>query len=174
MKTYLLYFVLILVFINSSCARRTGRRAPLSSLQSVNSTKGIDTKLTSKSIVKMKQKDGVYFIPCIINNTPMDFIFDTGASDITMSQTEALFLYKQGTLKDKDFIGTQKYQIANGQIEAGTVINLTKVQIGNRTLKNVRASIVHNNVAPLLLGQSALSQFGIISIDYRKEVIIFE
>ena len=90
----------------------------------------------------------------------MEFIFDTGASDITMSMTEALFLYKQGTLTDEDFVGTQQYQIANGNVEEGTVIKLKTVEIGNRKLYNVQASIVHNLQAPLLLGQSALNKFG--------------
>lgn len=122
----------------------------------------------------MTKKGGVYEIPCKINGTQMNFIFDTGASDITISLTEAMFLYKQGTLTDDDFLGTQQYQIANGAIEEGTVINLNTVEIGNRTLHNVQASIVHNMKAPLLLGQSALRKYGKISIDYNKNEITFE
>jgi aspartyl protease family protein len=122
----------------------------------------------------MTKRSGVYFIPCKINGSEMEFIFDTGASDITMSLTEATFLYKQGTLTDDDFIGTQQYQIANGEIEEGTVVKLKTVEIGNRTLYNVQASVVHNLQAPLLLGQSALNKFGKISIDYNNGEITFE
>lgn len=104
----------------------------------------------------------------------MNFIFDTGASDITISSTEAMFLYKQGTLQEEDILGTQQYQIADGSISEGTIINLRTVKIGNKTLENVRASIVHNNKAPLLFGQSALAKFGKISIDYKRNEITFE
>ena len=104
----------------------------------------------------------------------MEFIFDTGASDITMSATEAMFLYKHGKLTDDDIIGTQQYRIADGSIIEGTVVNLRKVVIGNKVLNNVKASIVHNLSAPLLLGQSALSNFGKVSIDYKKQEISFE
>lgn len=104
----------------------------------------------------------------------MEFIFDTGASDIIMSRTEALFLYKQGKLKDEDFIGKQQYQIADGSIHEGAVVLLRIVQIGNWELNDVKASIVDNMVAPLLLGQSALAKFGKISIDYNKNEIVFE
>ena len=53
-------------------------------------------------------------------------------------------------------------------------MKLKTVEIGNRTLYNVQASIVHNMQAPLLLGQSALNKFGKISIDYNKNEITFE
>lgn len=104
----------------------------------------------------------------------MEFIFDTGASDITISLTEAMFLIKQNKLSEDDVIGSEYYQIADGSVAEGTVINLRSVTIGNRTLYNVKASIVHNLEAPLLLGQSALSEFGRISIDYKRNEIVFE
>jgi len=125
------------------------------------------------SVVKMRKVDGVYHIPCKINGTEMEFIFDTGASDITMSLTEALFLHKQGKLADEDVIGTEQYQIADGSISEGAVVILRKVEIGDWQLTNVRASIVNNMEAPLLLGQSALAAFGKISIDYNRNEITF-
>lgn len=122
----------------------------------------------------MTKRDGVYYIPCKINGSNMEFIFDTGASDITMSLTETLFLYKQGTLTNADFVGKQQYQIANGDVEEGTIVKLKTVEIGSLTLKDVQASIINNEKAPLLLGQSALNRFGKISIDYTKSEITFE
>jgi aspartyl protease family protein len=127
-----------------------------------------------KTVVKMREEGGVYHVPCKINGTEMEFIFDTGASNITMSLTEAQFLYKQGKLTDEDIIGKQQYQIADGSIHEGTVIVLRKVQIGNCELKDIQASIVDNTSAPLLLGQSALAAFGKISIDYNRNEITFE
>jgi aspartyl protease family protein len=124
--------------------------------------------------VKMIQESGIYKIPVEINGSDMNFIFDTGASDITISNVEAMYLYKQGKLSKEDILGSQQYQIADGSIAEGTIINLRTVKLGNRTLKNVKASIVHNNEAPLLLGQSALAQFGKVSIDYKKNEITFE
>lgn len=123
--------------------------------------------------VKMKKEGGVYMVPVEINGVSMDFIFDTGASDITMSLAEALFLYRQNKLSDSDFRGLRQYQIADGSIAEGTIVILKSVKIANRTLNNVEASIVHNLDAPLLMGQSALSRFGRITIDYNKGEITF-
>lgn len=122
----------------------------------------------------MKKMNGVYFVPVEINGIPMEFIFDTGASDITLSATEAVFLFKQGKLTEADIRGTQQYTIADGSIAEGTVVILKTVRLGNRTLQNVQASIVHNIEAPLLMGQSALSRFGKITIDYENNEIKFE
>ncbi len=127
------------------------------------------------NIVKMLQEgDGVYRIPVLINDVQMKFIFDTGAGMISMSATEARFLYKQGTLTDEDFIETANFSDANGDITPGMVVRLRTVKIGNKTLENIKASIVDNDKAPLLLGQSALEKFGKISIDYNKSVLVFE
>lgn len=180
MKKNILYIVCILSFVLflTDCTRH--RRRDVNSPSSGNNVRTEQTQSRErkssggKSVVKMKKSDGVYFVPCKINGTEMEFIFDTGASDITMSLTEAVFLYKQGKLKKDDFIGTQHYQIADGSIQEGAIVVLRTVQIGNRTMKNIQASIIDNFDAPLLLGQSALSKFGKISIDYNLNEITFE
>lgn len=125
-------------------------------------------------MVKMSAENGVYKIPVAINGSNMNFIFDTGASIISISATEALFLYKQGTLSEDDFLGQVDFQDATGAISQGTIIRLKSVKIGNKTLENVEASVVHNAVAPLLFGQSALAKFGKVSIDYKRNEITFE
>ena len=81
---------------------------------------------------------------------------------------------KQGKLKEEDILGEAYYQIADGTISAGTVINLRTVQIANKVLHNVQATVVDNLESPLLLGQSALSRFGEISIDYNNLTIEFK
>jgi len=171
-KVYLISMLTVIVFSLPSCEHKSGRKNTLGQKHTpyhLHQTVG-----RGKAIVKMKNQNGVYYVPCRINGSEMEFIFDTGASDISMSLTEALFLYKQGKLDEDDFIGIQQYQIANGSIQEGTVVILRNVEIGNRKLTNVRASIVHNISAPLLLGQSALAKFGKILIDYNKNEITFE
>jgi aspartyl protease family protein len=127
-----------------------------------------------RTVVKMQKINGVYQIPVEIDGVEMFFILDTGAGLISISATEARFLYKQGKLEDKDFRGTSNFIDANGNITEGTIIVLKTVKIGNHTLSNVEASVVNNLVAPLLFGESALEKLGKISIDYEKNEISFE
>ncbi len=125
----------------------------------------------SQKIIEMKYENGIYTIPCKVNGVPMKFIFDTGASDVSISLTEAKFLIKQGLLSDKDVKGKVKYKIANGDIEEGTKIILKEINIDGFLLKNVEASIVHQLNAPLLLGQSAISKLGTFELDGNKLII---
>lgn len=122
--------------------------------------------------IPMKSKgSGTYEVPTKINDLKLSLIFDTGASDISISQTEVQFMLKNGYLTKNDITGTQKYIDANGNIEVGTKIILRNVDFGGMVLKNVNASVVHTKNAPLLFGQSALSKYGKITIDNEKKTI---
>ena len=60
---------------------------------------------------------------------------------------------------------------ANGDVSVGTVINLKDINFGGQSLTNVRASVVRNQKAPLLLGQSVLGRLGKIEIDNNSRVL---
>lgn len=122
--------------------------------------------------ISMTRSGGVYFVPCKINDLPLKFIFDTGASDVSISLTEAAFMLRNGFLSEKDIIGSTYYQVANGNVEKGTKINLKIVEIGGIKLYNVQASVVHNLTAPLLFGQSAMKKLGKVQIDFDRDVLI--
>lgn len=64
----------------------------------------------------MDKKNDVYTIPCKVNGLELDFIFDTGASNVSLSLTEALFMLKNGKLNEEDIIGSSYAQLANGDI----------------------------------------------------------
>ena len=125
----------------------------------------------SQKTIEMKKINGIYQIPCKVNGIPMNFVFDTGASDVTISVTEAKFLLKQGLLEKVDFIENVNYKMANGEIIEGTKINLKTVEIGGFLLKNISASVIYKQNAPLLLGQSALSKLGQYSINGNQLII---
>ena len=80
-------------------------------------------------------------------------------------------MYKNGYLSNKDVIGKQRYQTADGNISEGTTIILKEIQFAGLTLKNVRASVVKSQNAPLLLGQSVLQRLGKIEIDNSQRIL---
>ena len=127
------------------------------------------------SEVQMKKMaGGTYEVPCSINGLPLKFIFDTGASDVTISSVEANFMLKNDYLSTKDFKGNRKYLTADGNISEGAVICIREVQVGDVKLKNIEASVVKNQKAPLLLGQSVLERFGSITIDNSSAKLIIK
>jgi aspartyl protease family protein len=167
-----------------SCESRSSRELKSRSSNESHSSDRNDSRSTDsraiqppsseRNVVRWRDDNGVKIINIEINGVAMDFIFDTGASIISISATEALFLIKQGTLTEEDKLGTRYYTDAEGEVSEGTAVLLRTVKIGSRVLYDVEASIVHNPVAPLLLGQSALGAFGKISIDNVRQEIVFE
>lgn len=157
----------------SGCSK-SGRMGRKTSNGNTGLDKGERNSSGTKVRIKMEKEGGVYKIPITINGTKMYFIFDTGASLISISNIEATFLYKQGKISENDILGKANFIDANGDISEGTIINLNEVTIGNKTIRNIEASVVDNADAPLLFGQSALEKFGKVSIDYNRNEITFE
>lgn len=124
--------------------------------------------------IPFRDEGGVKVVTITVNNLPMDFIFDTGASLISISETEAMMMLKQGTITKEDYLGELPFVDANGDISTGVLINLKSVEIGGIRLQNIKASVVPNKIAPLLLGQSALEQFAKVTIDHKNNEIILE
>lgn len=134
-------------------------------------TAQIKTEYTSITEIPFSKEDGVCKVRCQINGLPLHFVFDTGASDVTLSMVEANFMMKNNYLTPNDVIGDRHYMDANGNVSVGTLINLRNVNLGDLNLNNVRASVVRNQKAPLLLGQSVLNRLGKIEIDNKKNII---
>lgn len=130
-----------------------------------------DEVVADISEIPFEKENGVCKVKCKINGLPLHFVFDTGASDVTLSMVEATFMMKNGYLSGKDVVGSQRYMDANGDVSVGTIINIRDVDFGGHSLKNVRASVVRNQKAPLLLGQSVLGRLGRIEIDNSRKVL---
>ena len=130
-----------------------------------------DDMVADISEIPFEKENGVCKVKCKINGLPLHFVFDTGASDVTLSMVEATFMMKNGYLSGKDVVGSQRYMDANGDVSVGTIINIRDVDLGGHSLKNVRASVVRNQKAPLLLGQSVLGRLGRIEIDNSRKVL---
>ena len=116
--------------------------------------------INAQERIKMEKSGGIYKIPCEVNGLRMKFYFDTGASLVSISLKEAMFMLENGYLSKTDIIGTGKSSIADGSIVENTIINLREMKIGNKKLQNVKASVSNSLMAPILLGQSALKRLG--------------
>ena len=76
----------------------------------------IPISLSAQVKIKMQKDGDVYTLPCTVNGLQLRFILDTGASDVSISLSEAAFMLKNGYLDAKDIKGTSSIQIANGSI----------------------------------------------------------
>ena len=163
----------------SSCAHKSGRhghdnnRNRSTMIAKNQNSDRRERKVGGHTKVSMRKEGGVYLVPITVNGLNLDFIFDTGASSISLSSAEAMVMLRQGQITQDDIVGQKQFQDATGGVSVGTIVLLRTVQIGDITLENVEASIVDNIQAPLLLGQTALAKFGKVTIDYNHNTIEF-
>ena len=118
------------------------------------------------AIIIPKEIDGHFHLTLTINDRPIDFLVDTGASDIVLTRKDAARVgFDPNRL---DYWGMAN--TANGTVRLAT-IRLETVRLGEFIDKNIRASV---NKAPMeksLLGMRYLSKFSAIEISNDQMIL---
>ncbi|MEM8822119.1 MAG: TIGR02281 family clan AA aspartic protease [Pseudomonadota bacterium] len=107
-----------------------------------------------------RSRDGHYHLTLEINGSPTEFIVDTGATDLVLTQADA-----EAVGLDLDglrFFG--RAYTANGTVETAEV-RLAEVALGDLVERDVRAVVNGGEMSQSLLGMSYLQQFGRIEIE---------
>ena len=126
---------------------------------SLPSTDGSGIGLSTKSVIPLKNENGIFVVPVEVNGAiTLDFVVDSGATDVSVPADVVSTLIRTRTIGPSDFVGQQTYVLA---------------KIGDRVVQNVRASIASPK-ATLPLGQSFLRHFKSWSIDNAKHALILE
>lgn len=116
---------------------------PNQQIESIHSGNTIEVVLKSG-------RGGHYMANGYINNMPVTFMLDTGATQVAVSES----LAKQLGLKK---IASIDLSTANGMVR-GWATTLESVRLGDIELDNVRATIAPNMDDDVLLGMSFLRQ----------------
>jgi clan AA aspartic protease (TIGR02281 family) len=128
----------------------------------------------AKTTVQLKSDGGVFTVPVEINGAiTLDFIIDSGASDVSLPADVVSTLIRTGTIQSTDFIGKQTYVLADGSAAPSAVFTIRSLKIGDYLIANVRGSIAPAQ-GTLLLGQSFLQNFKSWSVDNAKHALILE
>lgn len=143
-------------------------------LSSLGDDYAVSAETVTTEIPIQRHSGGTFEVPCNVNGLDLKMIFDTGASDVSISKVEADFMLKNNYLSKNDIKGRQYYQTADGGISEGTVITLKDVKIGEAMLHNIEASVSKSQTAPLLLGQSVLEKFGTYTVDNINSKLIIK
>jgi clan AA aspartic protease (TIGR02281 family) len=122
--------------------------------------------------VLMEESGGTYVVPVRINGAiTLNFVVDTGASDVLLPVDVVLTLARTGTIAEGDYIGDEAYHLADGSTIKSARFVLRQLQVGDQVLQNVPASIGDVRGVPLL-GQSFLSQFTSWTIDNDRHALL--
>ena len=109
--------------------------------------------------------DGHFYVTLSINNKPINFLIDTGATAMILSKKDG---EKLGFNVDKlNF--SQLAQTANGEILISPVL-FDKVSLGFKTFSNVKAFISQTDMEKSLLGMSFLSRLK--KLELGKSIMI--
>ena len=114
------------------------------------------TILSGGDLIVHRSNDGHYYCNGAINGVDAEFIVDTGASLVMVSEDFA----KKALIKGGS---PATFQTANGNIY-GSKVNNVNISVGTVSIDNVKVGVglrgLNSNYA--LLGQSFLSQFDIL------------
>lgn len=127
--------------------------------------------MSAQITVNMEKRGNVYYIPGKVNGLPLQFIFDTGASNVYISLTEALFMMKNGYLLENDFGDNAYTQVADGSFVENTEVTLREIDIAGIKLHNIKAYVSNTLNSPLLFGQSAIQKLGPIQLEGNRLTI---
>ncbi len=111
--------------------------------------------------------DGHYRLTLDINNSPVSFIVDTGASQVVLSQRDAARI----GLDPASLVFSSSANTANGVVRTAPVI-LNQVALEGITDRNIRAVVNGGEMETSLLGMTYLGLYDRIEITNGELVLI--
>ena len=119
----------------------------------------------------MHRQGGAFLISALINDAlTLDFVVDSGASDVSVPADVVQTLIRKGLLRKEDFLGSRIYKLADGSMVPSERFTIRTIKVGEKQIENVTANVVGAS-GPLLLGQSFLTRFNSWSIDNDRGVL---
>lgn len=106
-----------------------------------------------------RARDGHYYLTLTINNVPVDFVVDTGATQVVLTNEDA----RRVGLDPDNLAYLGSAQTANGTVRIAQV-TLDHVQLEDITDRNLRASVNGGDLFESLLGMDYLNRFSRIEI----------
>lgn len=113
-----------------------------------------------------RSPDGHYYLTVDVDGTPVQFVVDTGASDVVLTKKDAARI---GIDVENLFYGDTA-NTANGKVRTARV-KLQNVRLGEVLDLSIRASVNEGEMDKSLLGMSYLQRYSKIEIGGGKMVL---
>lgn len=110
--------------------------------------------------------DGHYYLTLEINDAPVRFVVDTGATSMVLTQADAARV----GLSEQDVIFYSEAMTANGVVRTAPV-RLEDVALGPFHDSNVRAFVNEGEMTKSLLGMDYLSRFARLEINNGRLIL---
>jgi clan AA aspartic protease (TIGR02281 family) len=119
----------------------------------------------------LKMSGGLIAAVVINNALKVNFVVDSGASDVSIPADVFSSLVRAKTVTQSDITGNRDYKNADGEVFQSKTFIIRSLKIGNIEAPRVQAKVSASN-APPLLGQSFLKRFKSWSIDNSTQELI--
>lgn len=127
------------------------------------------TVITSGDQIEiMRSRGGMFLLEGRVNGVTVDFLVDTGASNLVLSQEDA----RRVGLDPETLPYFGEASTANGTVKLAFV-TLESVEIAEHLSRNVRASVNGGELDISLLGMDYLNRFGRISIEQDRLILSY-
>lgn len=124
--------------------------------------------------IPLLHEGGTFTVPVHINGAiTLNFVVDSGASDVSIPSDVVTTLIRTGTIRKTDFLGQKIYVLADGAKVPSQTFRIRSMKVGDRIVENVTGSVASTE-GMLLLGQSFLGRFKSWSIDNTQQVLLLE
>lgn len=124
--------------------------------------------------VDLARGSGVHQLEARVNSAvDVQFLLDSGASDVTLPEEVVKELLSRGALSRSDFLGEGEYTLANGDVMTAARFMLRSISIGDLTVSNVVGSTSPPG-SPALLGQSFLQKFTSWNVDNTRNKLVLQ
>jgi hypothetical protein len=101
------------------------------------------------------------------------YIFDSGASDMSIDNETYQYFENSGQLKIENRLSDAEYQLADGTIVRFKRVKIPQFTINDIVIKNIESTVIENG-KPLLLGKSFLDNFKSWKIDNENNKLTVE
>jgi len=92
-------------------------------------------------LVPLLKEGRGYLVPVLINNAiTLNFVIDSGADDVSIPADVVLTLFRTGTLRESDFIGSVTYRLADGSTVPSKTFRFNSLTVGTKKLEGVISS----------------------------------
>ncbi|MFT4960573.1 MAG: aspartyl protease family protein [Paracoccaceae bacterium] len=113
-----------------------------------------------------RSPDGHYYLQLNVNDQPIEFMIDTGATDIVLTQSDAARIGLN--LNDLNYYG--RAMTANGEVRTAPV-QLESVALGKVTDRNITAWVNQGDLRQSLLGMAYLQRWSHIEISNNALIL---
>ncbi|WP_111734171.1 retropepsin-like aspartic protease family protein [Roseovarius amoyensis] len=110
--------------------------------------------------------DGHYYLTAEVNGTPVEFVIDTGASQIVLSERDA----RRAGIDTEGLVYIGRAITANGEVRTAPV-RLDRLAIGPFSDERVRAVVNEGELDRSLLGMDYLQRFSSVEISGNRLVL---